>query len=231
MIVVRNRAWSAMILLLATVSGLFAQQVQRTNPAENKKEEKQELGPATAKTKDEAEAAVKAPVAIPALPTSAPVDPKTYVIGPEDILAVRVWREPELSSAVQVRPDGKITLPLIGELQAAGQTPEGLKNKVVEALQEYIVKPDVIVSLQSVQSRKYYITGEVNRPGTFPLVVPVTILEALTNAGGFREFANTKKITVLRKGKILKFNYNDVVKGKNMEQNVPIENGDYIVVP
>lgn len=230
MIVVRNRAWSAMILLLVMVGAVFAQPVQRTNP-NDKKEEKQELGPATAKTKDEAEAAVKAPVAIPVMPTAAPVDPKTYVIGPEDILAVRVWREPELSGAVQVRPDGKITLPLIGELEAAGQTPEGLKNKVVEALQEFIVKPDVIVSLQSVQSRKYYITGEVSRPGTFPLIVPVTVLEALTNAGGFREFANTKKITILRKGKILKFNYNDVVKGKNMQQNIPIENGDYIVVP
>lgn len=228
--VVPNRAWSAMILLLVTVGTLCAQPVPRSNPNE-KKDEKQELGPATGKTKEEAEAAVKAPVAIPAMPTAAPVDPKTYVIGPEDILAVRVWREPELSSAVQVRPDGKITLPLIGEMEAAGQTPEGLKNKIVEALQEYIVKPDVIVSIQSVQSRKFYITGEVSRPGAFPLVVPTTVLEALTNAGGFREFANTKKITILRKGKILKFNYNEVVKGKNMQQNVPIENGDYIVVP
>jgi polysaccharide export outer membrane protein len=227
--VVPNRAHGAMILLLLTVGILSAQPVPRTNPTE-KKTESQELGPATSKTKEEADAAVKAPVAIPALPTAAPVDPKTYVIGPEDILAVRVWREPELSSAVQVRPDGKITLPLIGEMDAAGLTPEGLRNKVIEALQEYIVKPDVIVSLQSVQSKKYYITGEVNRPGTFPLVVPVTVLEALTNSGGFREFANPKKITILRKGKILKFNYNDVVKGKNMEQNVVIENGDYIVV-
>ena len=116
-------------------------------------------------------------------------------------------------------------------MEAAGQTPEGLKAKIVEALQEYIIKPDVIVSLQSVQSRKYYITGEVNRPGTFPLVVPTTILEALTNAGGFKEFANTKKITILRNGKIVKFNYNEVVKGKNMQQNVPIENGDYVVIP
>jgi polysaccharide biosynthesis/export protein len=228
--VMRVRAWSAMVLFLLSVGLLYSQPVTRTNPNE-KKEEKQELGPATAKTKEEVENSVKAPVAIPALPTAAPVDPKTYVIGPEDILSVRVWREPELSSAVQVRPDGKITLPLVGEMEAAGQTPEGLKTKIVEALQEYIIKPDVIVSLQSVQSRKYYITGEVTRPGTFPLVVPTTVLEALTNSGGFREFANTKKITILRKGKILKFNYNDVVKGKNSQQNIPIENGDYIVVP
>lgn len=230
MFVVWVRAWGAMVLLLLVSGLLSAQPVPRTNP-NDKKEEKQELGPSTAKTKEEAENAVKAPVAIPVMPTAAPVDPKTYVIGPEDILMIRVWREPELSSAVQVRPDGKITLSLIGELDAAGQTPEELKVKIVEALQEYILKPDVIVSLQSVQSRKYYITGEIGRSGTFPLVVPTTILEALTNAGGFREFANTKKITVLRKGKVLKFNYNEVVKGKKMEQNILLENGDYIVVP
>jgi len=228
---VRNRAWSATFLLLLCVGSIFAQAVQRTNPNE-KKDENQELGPATAKTKEEAEKAVKTPVTIPSMPTAAPVDPRTYVIGPEDILLIRVWREPELSTGVQVRPDGKITMQLVGELDAAGQTPEGLQKKIVEALQEFILKPDVTVTLQSVQSRKYHITGEVGRPGTFPLVVPTTILEALTNSGGFREFANTKKITILRKGgKILKFNYNEVVKGKNMDQNIFLENGDYIVVP
>jgi len=206
-----------------------AQPVPRTTPAE--KTDKQEVGPTTAKTTEEAEGAVKAPVAIPAMPTAAPVDPKSYIIGPEDILLIRVWREPELSNAVQVRPDGKITMPLIGEIQASGETPEGLKTKIVGALQEYILKPDVYVSLQSVQSRKYYITGEVNRPGTYPLVVPVTIMQALSNAGGFREFANTKKITVLRGGKMLKFNWNDAVKGKNPDQNVMVEPGDHINVP
>ena len=102
--VMRFRAWSAMVLFLLSVGLLYSQPVPRTNPNNEKKEEKQELGPATAKTKEEVENSVKAPVAIPALPTAAPVDPKTYVIGPEDILAIRVWREPELSSAVQVRP-------------------------------------------------------------------------------------------------------------------------------
>ena len=226
--VVWYRAISAIVLLVMSMGLLCAQPVNRTEP---KKDEPQTLGPATAKTKEEVENSVKAPAAIPVMPTAAPVDPKTYVIGPEDILLVRVWREPELSSAMQVRPDGKITMQLIGEVDAAGQTPEGLKNKITEMLQEYILKPEVYVSIQSVQSRKYYITGEVNRPGTFPLVVPTTVLEALTNAGGFREFANSKKITVLRKGKLIKFNWNDVVKGKHMEQNVQLENGDYIVVP
>lgn len=186
----------------------------------------QELGPAARPTLDKAAEAAKA-----TSPTAAPVDPRTYEIGPEDILSVRVWREPELSSNVQVRPDGKITLPLIGELQAAGLTPDALKVKVVEAFSEFINKPEVLVSLQSVQSRRYYLVGEVNRPGGYPLVVPITILDALTNAGGFREFANTRKITVLRAGKLIKFNYNEVIKGKKMDQNIRVENGDYIVVP
>jgi polysaccharide export outer membrane protein len=228
-VVVVNRIL-ACLLAMSLWSLAFAQAPEPKNTGP-KQEPSQELAPGTSKTKDEAADAVKTPPAVPVMPTAAPVDPKSYIIGPEDILLVRVWREPELSQGVQVRPDGKITLPLIGELQAAGLTPSALQAKVVEALSEYINKPEVIVSLQAVQSKKYYITGEVSRPGTYPLVVPVTVLEALTNSGGFKEFANTKKITILRGGKILKFNYNDVVKGKNKEQNVIIENGDYIVVP
>jgi polysaccharide biosynthesis/export protein len=228
--VVRIRVMCAIVFFLLGVGLLSAQPVERTNPNDNQ-EEKKELGPATTKTTEEVDKSVEAPDEIPVAPTAAPVDPKTYVIGPEDILGVRVWREPELSSSVQVRPDGKITMALIGELDAAGKTPEALKDKVVEALQEYIVKPEVIVTVQSVRSRKYHITGEVGRVGTFPLVVPTTVLEALTNAGGFREFANTKKITILRNGKLLKFNYKNVIKGKNMDQNIFLENGDYIVVP
>jgi polysaccharide export outer membrane protein len=132
---------------------------------------------------------------------------------------------------VQVRPDGKIALPLVGELQAAGETPESLKQKIVTALSEYMNKPEVMVTLASVQSRRYHISGEVTRPGTFALIIPVTVLEALTNAGGFREFANTKKIRILRKGKVIYFNYNEVSKGKKLDQNITVENGDHIFVP
>lgn len=216
--------------LTAVATASFAQVPTRTQ-SEPKQETPQQLGPATAPTIEKQAESVKAPVGIQPLSTAAPVDPKTYQIGPEDILQIRVWREPELSSGVQVRPDGKITMPLIGELQAAGSTPEQLRDEIVNKLNEYINKPEVMVSVQSVQSRRYYITGEVNRAGAFALVVPTRVLEALTNAGGFREFANTKKITILRNGKILKFNYNDVIKGKNMDQNIHLENGDYIVVP
>ena len=219
----------ALIVAIAAAACLWGQSAPRTpvTPQEQPKE----LGPATAPTREKAAEAVKEKVGPAAVPTAAPVDPKTYEIGAEDILLVRVWREAELSGGHQVRPDGKITMPLIGEIQAAGQTPELLKNKITEALSEFINKPEVIVSVQSVQSRRYYITGEINRPGAYPLVVPVTILEALTNSGGFREFADLKNIKILRKGKVLKFNYKDVSNGKKMEQNILLQPGDTVIVP
>lgn len=210
------------IFWLATVALMAQPQRTPVDP----KPAPQEAAPAARPTLDKSAEAAKAGGAM-----AAPVDPRTYEIGPEDILSIRVWREPELSSGVQVRPDGKITLPLIGEVQAAGLTPDALKAKLVEAFSEFINKPEIVVSLQQVLSRRYYLVGEVNRPGGYPLVVPITVLDALTNAGGFREFANTKKITILRAGKLIKFNYKDVIKGKNMDQNIRVENGDYIVVP
>jgi polysaccharide biosynthesis/export protein len=162
--------------------------------------------------------------------TVAPVDPRTYVIGAEDILVVRVWREPELSGPVGVRPDGKFTLPLVGEIQAAGQTPLEVSAALHEALLEYMKQPRVDVQVQTVNSRKYYITGQVNRSGAFPLVVPTTVMQALTQAGGFQEFANKKKVLILRGDERLTFNYNDFVKGKNHEQNITLKPGDHIVV-
>lgn len=225
----RGRAISrALMLPLATAAMLWGQAAPEPKTAAPPKgEPAPQLAPGAPKTKEEAADAVKPAVDTPA----APVDPKSYIIGPEDIIEVRVWREPEVSAIVQVRPDGKIALPLINDIEAAGLTPEKLKAKLVEALSQYYNKPEVFVVIRAVQSKKYHIVGEVNRTGTFPLVVPITILEALTNAGGFREFANTKKITILRNGSILKFNYNDVIRGKKMEQNIPLQAGDYIVVP
>ena len=170
----RVRAWCAMVIFLLNIGLVYGQPVPRTNPNDDKKEEKQELGPATSKTKEEVENSVKAPVAIPALPTAAPVDPKTYVIGPGRYsLGSRVAR----AGAFERRPSPARRQDHVAadwRNGGCGPDPGRTKGKVVEALQEYIIKPDVIVSLQSVQSRKYYITGEVTRPGTFPLVVPVT---------------------------------------------------------
>jgi polysaccharide export outer membrane protein len=130
-----------------------------------------------------------------------------------------------------VRPDGKITMPLIGEIQAAEQTPLQLTQNVAGLLAKYINNPDVTVFVTEVRSKKYYIDGEVNRPGFFPLVTPTTVLEALSRSGGFKDFANEKKIRILRAGKIHFFNFKEVTNGKHLEQNIPVENGDHIIVP
>lgn len=108
-----------------------------------------------------------------------PVDPKTYKLGPEDIIMIKVWREPDLSGPVFVRPDGKISMPLVGELQAAGHTPEQLGHEITAALSKVMNKPEVFIAVQQVNSKKYYIIGEVNRTGVFPLVTTTTVLEAI----------------------------------------------------
>ncbi len=159
------------------------------------------------------------------------VDPEKYQIGPEDLLFVRVWREPDFTLPVAVRPDGKITMPLIGEVRAAGQSPLQLTAALKQQLLQYLNNPDVSVFVTEVRSKKFYIDGEVNRPGSFALVTPTSVLEALSRGGGFREFANSKKIRVLRNGEILRFNYKEVTNGKRLEQNITVENGDHIIVP
>lgn len=176
--------------------------------------------------------APKAPTSInPETEPAAPVDPRTFLIGPEDILLIRVWREPELTGAHSVRPDGRITLPLIGDVMAGGLTPAKLKDTLTQSLSEYIKSPQVSVFVQQVNSKKYYITGEINRTGAFPLITPITVFEAISNAGGLKEYANGKKIVVWRAGKRFEFNYKEVVKGKKLEQNIQIEPGDHIIVP
>jgi polysaccharide export outer membrane protein len=159
------------------------------------------------------------------------VDPKTYVIGAQDILSIKVWREQDFTGLYTVRPDGKITLPLIGDVQAGGLTPERLGDQLKQGLSNYINSPDVSVSLQTVGSKKFYITGEVNRPGEYTLAVPTKVFDALSNSGGFRDFANKKKIIIIRGADRLKFNYQDILKGKNLDQNIFLDNGDTVVVP
>jgi polysaccharide export outer membrane protein len=169
---------------------------------------------------------------LPPKPDSAvAVDPKTYVIGAQDILSIKVWREQDFTGVYTVRPDGKITLPLIGDVQASGLTPERLGEQLKQGLSNYINSPDVSVSLQTVGSKKFYITGEVNRPGEYTLAIPTKVFDALSNSGGFRDFANKKKIIIIRGADRLRFNYQDILKGKNLEQNIFLENGDTVVVP
>jgi polysaccharide export outer membrane protein len=158
------------------------------------------------------------------------VDPNKYTLGPEDIIHITTWREQDFTLTLAIRPDGKITMPLIGELQAAGLTPLQLTADLKEKLSKYINNPEVAVTVLDVRSRRFYIDGEVNRPGPFALVLPTTVLEALSMCGGFREFADQKHIRVLRGEKTFKFNYKEVTSGKRMEQNILLENGDHIIV-
>jgi polysaccharide export outer membrane protein len=158
-------------------------------------------------------------------------DSKTYKVGPEDVLYVRVWHEPDFTGPVSVHNDGKFTLPLVGDLQAGGLTPFQIEQNVSTALSKYIVKPLVTVIVQEVRSKRYYLDGEVARPGEYPLVAPTTVLEAISKAGGMGGFANEKKIYILRGSKRIPFNYKEVIRGKNMNQNIQLENDDHIVVP
>jgi len=175
--------------------------------------------------------APKVPPSVSADTVGLPVDPKTYVIGPEDILRITVWREADLSGVKGVRPDGKITMPLIGDLQASGLTPDRLTAQLKQGLSEYIKQLEITVEIIQVNSKSYSITGEVNRPGRYPLIVTKTVFEAVNDAGGFREFADRKHIKILRKdGTRLEFNYNEFVGGKRPEKNVPLENGDTVLV-
>jgi polysaccharide biosynthesis/export protein len=167
----------------------------------------------------------------------AAVDPNSYKIGPEDVIRVVVWKEPELSFTGAVRPDGKVSAPLLGDLAADGQTPTALAAALKEKYGELVNNPLVNVEVVQVRSKKYYIIGQVGRTGMFPLVVPTTVLEALTMAGGMSEWADRKKIIVMRGEKRFTFNYDAAIKGNKgrrgkaaMNDNIMIENGDFIVV-
>jgi polysaccharide biosynthesis/export protein len=160
----------------------------------------------------------------------APVDQKTYVIGPEDVVSISVFHEPDLTRIESVRPDGKITMPLIGDMQAEGLTPERLRSQLKQALSTMIQNPDVTVTIMQVNSKRYTIAGEVMRPGPVALVLPTHVFDALSSVG-FREFANTGKIIIIRGTKRIKFNYKDVLHGKHLEQNILLEPGDTIYVP
>lgn len=161
-----------------------------------------------------------------------PVDPNKYSIGAEDVLYIQVWREADFTRPVAVRPDGKITMPLIGEMTAAGLTPIQLTKDLTEKLGTYVNHPDVTVTVMEVRSKKYYVDGLVNHPGEFPLVTPTRVFEAISKAGGFQEFANQKSVKILRnEGKtIFNFNYRDVSKGKHLEENIFLENGDHVII-
>ena len=183
---------------------------------------------------DSSKSKSKGPVAVPANGKS--VERDDYVIGADDILTVNVWREPEMSRDVPVRPDGKISIPLLGEFTAEGKTPTQLQVDLKKKLETVVTNPEVTVIVKDIKSQKFSIIGEVSRPGSYPLTKPMTVLDAIAMAGGFKDFANPKKMYILRRMKDgrsdrIPFDYNKMIKGDNRQAVVELESRDTIVVP
>jgi len=172
-------------------------------------------------------------IAPPSPPSSGPSG-SVYVIGPEDVLHIAVWKEADLTATVPVRPDGKISLPLLNDVQASGMTPEELAGSLTEKLKKYVADPRVTVVVAAINSKRIYLVGEVTRSGATPMLPNMTVLQALSGAG-INQFAKTKGIYLLRtengKQQKLPVNYRKLVKGQQMEQNYVLQPGDTIVVP
>lgn len=158
-----------------------------------------------------------------------------YIIGPEDLLKISVWNEPELSLSVPVRTDGKISLPLIHDVQVVGLTPIELKEELTKRFAQYVENPTVSVIVEEVNSLKVFVVGNVNQPGVFDVKREINVLQAISMAGGFTEWAKKRKIKIFRKHggieKVIKINYNRIISGKHPELNIPLQPGDTIVVP
>ena len=158
-----------------------------------------------------------------------------YVIGPGDVLAIVFWREQEMSVEVVVRPDGRISIPLLNDVEAVGLTPEALREKLMTTAQRVIQDPNVTVVVKQINSRRVFITGQVAKPGPYPLTSSMNVLQLISTAGGLLEYADEKNIIIMRNDKgrtsTLKFNYKDVSTGKNLKQNIELRPGDTVVVP
>jgi polysaccharide export outer membrane protein len=175
-------------------------------------------------------------LAQPETSTSGKAQDHSFVIGNDDLLVVNVWKEPDVSRSLPVRSDGRISLPLVGEVQAAGRTPLQLQEEIANKLEKYITNPQVTVIVQEINSEKFNILGQVAKPGAYSLTHETTVLDAIASAGGFRDFAKQRAIYILRKNPSggesrIPFNYKEVIKGKNPEQNIRLEPRDTVVVP
>jgi polysaccharide export outer membrane protein len=216
--VASHRILSVLTLLVLLSAGAFAQSGSAARPT----------APAAPADKQASDKSAEG--------SSAAHSDDSYVIGANDVLAINVWKEPDISRSVPVRSDGKISLPLVGELQASGQTPRQLEQEITKRLQSYISEPEVTVIVTDSKSQKVNILGMVARPGEYLLTSSTTVLDAVAMAGGFKDFAKQKAIYVLRQApngtqQRLAFNYKDVIKGKNPEQNIRLQAGDTVVVP
>jgi polysaccharide export outer membrane protein len=184
---------------------------------------------------DKQEEAKGAKSQTPATTAQRAAEDPAYRIGPQDVLKIDVWKEEQLTRTVPVRPDGKITLPLLNDVQAVGLTPMELAGIISDQLKKYINGPQVTVSVTEINSRRVYVNGEVTKAGAYALLPHMTVLQALSSSGGFTQFAKVKNIYVLRteSGKQIKmpFNYKEAISGKNAAQNIELQPGDVIVVP
>jgi polysaccharide export outer membrane protein len=174
----------------------------------------------------------------PAVPAPAALStaPSGYVIGTDDVLSILFWKDKDLSAPeITVRPDGKVTLPLLNDVQAAGLTPDALRDLILEAARKYVEDPNPTVIVKEIKSRKVFITGQVEKPGPYPLNGTTTILQLIATAGGLREFADGKNIAVMRTEGghqvVYGFSYQDILKKKNLNQNIELKPGDTVVVP
>ena len=221
----------SLALLAAMAVASAAQNSSQNAPAQPTPQQSEPQQPAPAQPSQQPGAA-QPEAKQPAQPgPGAPVDSNTYKIGPADVLNIRVWDEPQFSGPVSVHQDGQITIPLLGDLPAGGKTPNEVQQIVAKALTKFVVKPLVTITVQSVESKKYYLDGLIAKPGEYLLITPTTVLEAISKAGGLQEFGNGKKIYILRGSERIPFNYKEVLHGKNMGQNIQVQPGDHIVVP
>jgi polysaccharide export outer membrane protein len=216
-------------LLLAVAVIFFAGSGAAQAARPDKKSDKQQGTPVASVRNDSSASDPAKPIS-----NAATADP-AYIIGPEDVLDINVWKEPDMTRTVPVRPDGKISLPLINDVQAAGSTPQQLAATVTEKLRKYVQEPQVTVIVTAINSQRIFVVGEVLRAGAFPLIPGMTVLQALSSAGGFTTFADVKKIHVMRlvngKQVELPFNYREVLKGDNQDQNIKLQPGDTVIVP
>jgi len=161
--------------------------------------------------------------------------PPGYLVGPEDTLSIVFWREPELSAEVVVRPDGKISLPLLNDVEAAGLTPDQLRERITTEATKFVENPNPTVVVRQINSRRVFITGTVRNPGAFPLATGMDVLQLIALAGGLAEYADSKNVVIIRKAgeqvRYHRFNYDDVVRQRNVQQNIELQPGDTVVVP
>ncbi len=235
--------------LLVLTASVAAQQPAPQQPAPQQPAPQPQAAPPQPAAQQAAPAAVQ-PAARPAAPPAAvppaaaaaaaprpsdPVVPAGYVIGTDDVLSIVYWKDKDMSADAKVRPDGRIALPLINEVQAAGLTPEQLHQRITEESKKYMEDANITVVVREINSRRVFITGEVNKPGPYPLTSATSVLQLISLAGGLRDYANSKKIVIMRtengRSISLPVNYKDVASGRKLEQNIELKPGDTVVVP